>query len=457
MISSARRRTFPAGFTWGTATSAYQVEGAALEDGRGVSIWDVFAREGGKIADGGTGDISVDHYHRYKDDIALMKAMGATAYRFSLAWPRIFPDGRGQLNPKGFDFYDRLVDALLAQGIEPYATLYHWDLPQKLQTLGGWENRDTALAFADYAAAVARKLGDRVKNFFTLNEILTFVEQGYDQGRFAPGLRLPLDRIAQIRHHAVLAHGLAVQAIRAHGQPGTKVGPAENIATAVPAIETDANIRAAETATRELNAGYLTVMMEGRYTDAYLSACRATAGTMVPRFTDEELKIIASPVDFVGLNIYSPTEYVIASDGPGGYVSPPLPSSFPHMQSSWLTVGPETLYWAPRHAAKLWNLQNIFITENGTSAADVPGPDGRVYDLDRVMYLRNCLTHLQRATDEGVPVRGYFHWSLLDNFEWADGYGTRFGLVHVDFKTLMRTPKLSADYYREVIARNAPA
>ncbi len=457
MSSSPRRPGFPDGFLWGTATSAYQVEGAAFEDGRGVSIWDVFSREGGKTADGGTGDISVDHFHRYKEDIALMKAMGAGAYRFSIAWPRIFPDGRGTLNPKGFDFYDRLVDALLAEGIEPYATLYHWDLPQKLQTLGGWEQRDTADAFADYAAVVAAKLSDRVKNFFTLNEILTFVEQGYDDGRFAPGLKLPLDRVIQVRHHAVLAHGLAVQAIRANAKPGTRVGPAENIATAVPAIETEDNIRAAERVTRELNAAYLTVMMEGRYTDAYLAACRVAAGTVAPRFTEAELKIIASPVDFVGLNVYAPTQYVLANDAPPGHLSPPLPASFPHMQSPWLTVAPETLYWAPRHAASLWKIENLIITENGTSAVDTPGPDGHVYDLDRVMYLRNCLTQLARATEEGVPVRGYFHWSLLDNFEWADGYRTRFGLVHVDFQTLKRTPKLSADFYREVIARNAPA
>jgi beta-glucosidase len=457
MSSSPRRAGFPEGFLWGTATSAYQVEGAAFEDGRGVSIWDVFSRQGGKTADGGTGDVSVDHFHRYREDIALMKAMGAGAYRFSIAWPRIFPDGRGALNSKGFDFYDRLVDGLLAQGIEPWATLYHWDLPQKLQASGGWEQRDTADAFADYAGVVAAKLSDRVKNIFTLNEILTFVEQGYDQGRFAPGLELPADRVIQVRHHAVLAHGLAVQAIRANARPGTRVGPAENIATAVPAIETEENIRAAETATRELNAAYLTVMMEGRYTDAYLAACRMAAGAMAPRFTDAELAIIASPVDFVGLNVSAPTQSVLASDKPPGYVGPPLPSSFPHMQSSWLTVGPEALYWAPRHAAKLWSIRNLFITENGTSAADVPGPDGRIYDLDRVMYLRNCLTHLQRAVAEGVPVRGYFHWSLLDNFEWADGYQTRFGLVHVDYKTLKRTPKLSADFFREVIARNAPA
>jgi beta-glucosidase len=444
---------FPPGFRWGTATSAYQVEGAAREDGRGPSIWDTFTREPGRIRDGSTGDVSVDHYNRYKEDVALMKSMGARAYRFSIAWPRVFPDGRGTANPKGLDFYDRLVDALLAAGIEPYATLYHWDLPQALQDRGGWESRDTARAFGDYAAYVAGRLTDRVRQVFTLNEMQTFVEQGHETGNFAPGLKLPPGRLNQVRHHAVLAHGLAVQAVRASGRRGTKVGPAENIATALPAVETAENVRAAERATRELNAPYLTVMMEGRYTDTWL----AKAGRDAPRFTDEELKIISSKVDFVGLNVYAPSQYVLASEAAPGFTPVPFPSSHPHMASSWLLLGPEALYWAPRHAARLWQVKDIFITENGASAADEPTPDGRVHDVDRVMYLRNCLMQLQRATAEGVPVRGYFLWSLLDNFEWADGYATRFGLVHVDYATQKRTPKLSAAFYREVISRNGPA
>jgi beta-glucosidase len=444
---------FPEGFRWGTATSSYQVEGAVREDGRGVSIWDSFSQTPGKISDGSDGSVSIDHYHRYKEDVALMASLGAKAYRFSIAWPRVFPEGRGTANPKGLDFYDRLVDELLANGIEPFATLYHWDLPQALQDRGGWEARDTAEAFASYAGHVAARLSDRVSRFFTVNEMLTFVELGYGNGVFAPGLKLPPARLNQVRHHAVLGHGLAVQAMRAAGQPGTKVGPAENIMVAVPAIETPDNIRAAERATRELNAPYLTVMMEGRYTDAYL----ATAGADAPRFTAEELKTIASPVDFVGLNVYTPSQYVQASAAAPGYTAMPFPASHPHMASPWLKIGPEALYWAPRHAAKLWNVKDIYITENGTSAADQPAADGIVYDVDRVMYLRNYLTQLQRATAEGVPVRGYFLWSLLDNFEWADGYATRFGLVHVDYATQKRTPKLSASFYREVIARNAVA
>jgi beta-glucosidase len=444
---------FPPGFRWGTATSSYQVEGATREDGRGPSIWDSFCRQPGRIRDGSTGDAGADHYHRYKEDVALMKGLGTRAYRFSIAWPRLFPEGTGALNPKGLAFYDRLVDELLASGIEPYATLYHWDLPQALQDKGGWESRDTAQAFGDYAAEVARRLGDRVSHFFTLNEMASFVEFGHGSGIFAPGLRLASGALHQVRHHAVLAHGLGVQAIRAQAKAGTRVGPAENMTVALPAVETAAHIRAAEQATRALNAPYLTVMLEGRYTDAYL----AEAGRDAPKFTARDLEIIASPVDFVGLNVYAPNHYVLASDTAPGWSFVPMPPQHPHMASNWLKIGPEALYWAPRHAARLWGVKEIYITENGASAADEPGPDGVVYDVDRIMYLRNYLTQLQRATAEGVPVKGYFLWSLLDNFEWADGYATRFGIVHVDYATQKRTPKLSASFYREVIARNATA
>ncbi len=446
-------RGFPNGFRWGTATSAYQVEGATQTDGRGPSIWDTFSLEPGHIRDGTTGRTSVDHYHRYKEDVTLMKSIGARTYRFSIAWPRVFPAGDGLANPKGLDFYDRLVDELLAAGIEPFATLYHWDLPQALQDRGGWQSRDTAEAFGAYAAHVASRLTDRVRHIFTTNEIQTFVEHGYGTGTFAPGLKLGPAELNQVRHHAVLAHGLAVQAVRANGRRGTRIGPAENIATALPAIETVENIRAAELATRELNAAYLTVMMEGAYTDTYL----AKAGPAAPRFTEQDLKTISAKVDFVGLNVYTPTQYVLASEAAPGFSTAPFPDSHPRMASPWLKLGPEALYWAPRQAASLWKVRELYIAENGASASDQPAADGAVYDVDRVMYLRNCLTHLQRATSEGVPVRGYFLWSLLDNFEWADGYATRFGIVHVDYATLKRTPKLSASFYREVIARNAPA
>jgi beta-glucosidase len=447
-------RSFPADFIWGTATSAYQIEGAVRADGRGASIWDRFAHTPGKIRDHGNADVASDHYHRYKEDVALMKALGAKAYRFSIAWPRVFPEGRGAPNPKGLDFYNRLLDELLANGIEPYATLYHWDLPQALQDrLGGWRSRETAKAFADYAAYVAERLSDRVKHIFTINECARLVEAGYGPGPDAPGLKLPQAELNQVRHHVALGHGLAVQAIRAHGRPGTKVGPAENIVTCIPAIETPQNISAAEIATREFNAGYLTAMLEGIYTDAFL----AYAGANAPTYTAEDLRIISSPVDFIGLNVYTPNHYVVAAANSAGFDLVPFPASFPHMDADWLKIGPEAMYWAPRHVAKLWDVKAIYITESGTPSTDQVTSDGRINDLDRIMYLRAYLTQLQRATAEGLPVRGYFHWSLMDNFEWSFGYQQRYGLYHVDFKTQRRTPKLSAAFYRETIARNAVA
>jgi beta-glucosidase len=448
--SSPPGRGFPAGFLWGTATASYQVEGAVKEDGRGPSIWDTFSHTPGKTVNDATGDQADDHFHRYKEDVQLMKALGVRGYRFSIAWPRVFPQGNGQPNPKGLDFYDKLVDELLANGIEPFATLYHWDLPQALQDrVGGWESRETSEAFAGYAGYVAGRLTDRVKHIFTVNELGAFVDLGYSIGVHAPGLKLPPGRFNQTRHHAVLGHGLAVQAIRAKAKPGTKVGLAENMTICAPVIESAEHIAAASRATRELNAQYMTVILEGRYTDAYL----ARAGADAPKFTPADLATIASPLDFVGVNIYTP-RYVRADASPLGFSVVPHPKSFPHMASPWLFVGPEALYWGPRHLADIWKVKEIYITENGCSSSDVPAADGRVYDTDRVMYLRNYMTQLQRATSEGVPVRGYFLWSLMDNFEWADGYTNRFGLHHVDFATQKRTPKLSAAFYREVISRN---
>ena len=443
---------FPNGFLWGTATSAYQIEGAINEEGRGPSIWDLHARRPGTISDHSNADTANDHYHLYKQDVRMMRELGAKAYRFSIAWPRVFPEGAGTPNPKGLDFYDRLLDELSSNGIEPFATLYHWDLPQALQDrFGGWASSDTSKAFADYAAYVAERLSDRVKHFFTINECSRLVPLGYGTGSDAPGLKLSPSELNQIRHNVALGHGLAVQAVRAHGRAGTKVGPAENAVSCIPAIETPANIRAAEMANRELNAGYLTVMLEGKYTEAFL----AQAGKNAPRFTAEDLRIISSPIDFVGLNVYTPDHYVIAADNERGFTLAPFPASFPHMDAAWLRLGPEAMYWVPRHVARLWNVKSIYITENGTPGADQPAADGTVYDVDRIMYLRNYLMQLQRATSEGVPVLGYFLWSLMDNFEWSDGFEKRFGLYRVDFDTQSRTPKLSASFYRETIAQNA--
>ncbi|MBV9679197.1 MAG: beta-glucosidase, partial [Acidobacteriaceae bacterium] len=415
---------FPDGFLWGCATAAYQIEGGAKADGRGTSIWDTFSHMPGKIHNNDTGDVADDSYHLYKEDVRMLKWLGARIYRFSTSWPRIFPQGTGQPNEKGIAYYDRLVDELLTNGIQPYCTLFHWDLPQTLQDrYKGWQSRETSQAFGDYAGYVASKLSDRVKYFFTTNEFSSFVDLGHSVGIHAPGLRLPPAQLNQVRHNAVLAHGLAVQAIRAKGKEGTKVGLADNLLSGIPIIEAEPHIKASAQATRFLNAQYLTVIMEGKYMEEYLQQ----QGAAAPRFTPEDLKIISSPLDFLGINIYTPV-YVRASDSPGGFEQIKNPASYPHMASPWLSIGPEALYWAPRHVTEIWNAKEIYVTENGCSSADVLTPDGHVYDTDRVMYLRNYISKLRRAAVEGYPVRGYFLWSLMDNFEWADGYSLRFGI-----------------------------
>jgi len=463
--SSDSKREFPDGFRWGVATASYQIEGAWNEDGKGPSIWDTFAHIPGNMKNGDTGDVAIDHYHRYKEDVKLMKDMGVTAYRFSVSWPRIFPTGTGQPNPKGIDFYSRLVDELEAAGIEPFATLYHWDLPQALQDkYGGWQSADTARAFGDYAGYFAKQLGDRVKHFFTINEFNQVTAMGYRgvelniQGKpvrmhIAPGLTLEEGPLNQVRHHSVLAHGLAVQAIRAMGRSDSKVGPAENMPHALPIMDTTEHVKAAENATRALNRYFFVPMLEGRYDEAYLNA----AGKAAPAFTDDEMKIISSPVDFVGINVYIPSLLVMAADRAPGYREVPWNVSHPKMFSSWHRLAPESQYWAPRLLSSLWKPKEIFITESGCAASDIIAADGNIYDSDRLMYLRNCLMNLQRATAEGIPVKGNFYWSALDNLEWTDGFGTRFGLVYVDFKTQQRTPKLSATWYREAARRNAVA
>ncbi len=441
---------FPDNFRWGCATAAYQVEGGAKEGGRGPSIWDTFSHVPGKTYNNQTGDVADDDYHLYKEDIALLKGLGAKIYRFSVSWPRIFPEGAGKPNPQGLDFYSRLVDEMVAAGIDPFCTLFHWDLPQALQDkYGGWQSRETSKAFADYAGYVAEQLSDRVKNFFTINEFSSFIDLGYGTGVFAPGLKLERAALNQTRHNAVLAHGLAVQAIRAKAKPGTKVGLAENFISGTPVFNTEEHIKASELGTRVVNAPYLTVIMEGKYMEQYLQH----EGANAPKFSPEDLKIISSPIDVLGINVYNPT-YMRADEEHGFAVVPP-PSSFPRMASPWLLIGPEGLYWAARHVAQIWGVKDIYVTENGCSSADVVAPDGHVYDTDRVMFLRNYLINLHRAVAEGFPVHGYFVWSLMDNFEWADAYNLRFGIYYVDYKTEKRIPKLSASFYREVIRRNA--
>ncbi len=437
---------FPANFLWGSATASYQVEGAVHEGGRGPSIWDTFSHTPGKTANGDTGDVADDFFHHYRDDVQLMKTLGLQAFRFSVAWPRVFPTGSGEPLAHGLDFYKRLVAELHANHIEPFCTLYHWDLPQALQDKGGWENPDTAHRLAEYEGYVAGELSRLgVRYFFTINEMRTFVELGYGNGTHAPGLKLQRKALAQVRHNVLLAHGLSVQAIRAKSSPAVQVGLCENPTVPVPVTLRAEDIHAAAIALREENAGYLTAIFEGRYTERYLREL----GDDAPRFTSEEMRTIASPIDAVGLNIYTPT-YVRST--PDGYWALPMPDNFPHMASDWLKVGPECMYWGPKLIQEAWKPRAIYITENGCSAADRMTEQGEVLDTDRIMYLRNCLGQMLKAVKEGADVKGYFVWSLLDNYEWADGYGKRFGVVYVDYKTQKRTPKLSAQFYSSVIA-----
>ncbi len=444
---------FPDGFLWGCATAAYQVEGGATADGRGQSIWDVFSHTPGKTHNGETGDVSDQDYTRYKEDIQLLKDLGAKCYRFSVSWTRIFPDGTGAPNQKGIDHYQRVVDELQRQGIEPFCTLFHWDLPQSLQArVGGWESRQTSEAFARYAGYVVEKLSDKVKHFFTMNEFSSFIDLGYSEGRFAPGLKLDAKRLNQARHYAILAHGLAVEAMRAHGQPGTKVGLAENFSIGVPVFESEEHIKAAQQGTRVLNAMYLTAILEGRYIPEYLEAQGANA----PKFSEADMKAIGSKLDFIGANVYTPV-HIRADESKLGFRVIRNPASYPHMASPWLTIGPQALYWAARHLGEIWNVGEMYITENGTSSDDVLTPHDQVWDTDRIMFLKSYLVQLHRAVSEGFPVRGYFLWSLMDNFEWADGYSKRFGIYYVDYHTQKRYPKASANFYKETIARNALA
>ena len=441
-------RKFPQGFLWGCATAAYQIEGGVKDGGRGQTNWDVFAHTPGKTHNGDTGDVADDSYHLYKEDVQLLKNLGVSTYRMSIAWARIFPEGKGQPNAAGLDYYNRVIDELLANNITPYVTLFHWDLPNALS--GGWQSRDTSLAFADYAGYVAQHLSDRVKHFMTTNEFTCFTDLGYRVGQFAPGLKLPDGPANQVRHHGILAHGLGVQAIRSHAKGAVQVGLAENATVYVPVIEDEANIKATQRATRLGNAPFLTTLMEGKYPDEYLEH----EGANAPKVEPGDMKAIASPLDFVGLNIYNPL-YVRADGSARGYVVEKPQASYPHMASPWLTIGPECIYWGIRNVCDLWHPKGIYVTENGCSADDIVTSEGRIEDTDRVMYLRNYLTHLHRAAAEGYPVKGYFLWSLLDNFEWADGYSKRFGIHYVDFATEKRTPKLSAEWYKQVIAHNA--
>ncbi len=442
---------FPQDFIWGCSTSAYQVEGAANLDGKGKSIWDTFTHEPGNIAENHNADIGIDQYHRYKDDIALMKWLGTKAYRFSVAWSRVFPNGYGEPNSKGMDYYDRLIDELLANGVEPFLTFYHWDLPQALQDeVGGWESKETSEHMANYVAYVTQHVSDRVTNFFTINEFGGCVDLGYGEGIYAPGLQLPMKRVNQARHNVILAHGLAAQAIRANAKRDVRIGVTEDPVLPVPIMDTPEHREAALKAIRDMNAHFTTAVLEGKYMDSYLER----EGENAPQFTDEEMKIIGTPIDFFGITMYRPT-YCRASDDPKGYEMLDYAKGHPLYDMDWIYFGPEVGYWAPWLMANAWDIKELYVTENGCACQDEMTKKGEILDTDRLTYLRNHHAAMHRAVSEGVPLKGYFVWSLLDNFEWELGFTKRFGIFYVNHETKERTPKMSAHYYRNVIARNA--
>ncbi|MEV4200445.1 GH1 family beta-glucosidase [Micromonospora globbae] len=440
---------FPAGFRWGVSTSAYQIEGAVAEDGRGTSIWDTFAHSPGRVADGSTGDVACDHYHRHREDVALLAGLGVTAYRFSVAWPRIQPAGTGPANPAGLDFYDRLVDDLLAAGVDPVATLYHWDLPQPLEDAGGWLARDTAERFAAYADLVAARLGDRVKLWITLNEPFVHMSLGYGTGEHAPGRTLLFDAFP-VAHHQLLGHGLAVAALRA--RTAGPVAIANNYSPVRVLGDTGAD-RAAGAAYEALHNRLFTDPLLGRgYPDGTL------ADPSVVR--DGDLATIAAPIDVLGVNYYNPTGVRAPAEGsPLPFELAPV-EGYPRTAFDW-PVAPdglrELLGWLRGTYGDA--LPPVEITESGCAYDDRPGPDGRVHDPERIAYLDGHLRAVRAALDDGVDVRGYFVWSLLDNWEWAEGFTKRFGLVHIDYATQARTPKSSYAWLRDTIAatRGEPA
>lgn len=438
---------FPAGFVWGVATSAYQIEGAVHEDERGVSIWDTFSHAPGHVADGSNGDVACDHYHRYVTDLDLMKSLGVRSYRFSIAWPRIIPEGTGTANPKGLDFYKRLLDGLHQRGIAPVATLFHWDLPQILQDKGGWENRDCAKWFAEYADALFRSLGDTVPTWLTINEPKTIVQVGYTYGGMAPGKTDPV-AAAVTQHHLALAHGLAVQAYGASGRSG-RIGPALNLAPAYAAQASsggDAH-KAAVLADGVENRAYLDPIFRGSYPADVLTNLAPDARTaLFLAMRPGDMKTISSKVDLLGVNYYNPV-YV---DGRGQYLTVK-----PTSVAGWEQIQPDALTDLLTRLRREYGNPPVMITENGIpDRGDIPVVGGTVDDQARIDYLHSHLVATRNAITAGAKVEGYHAWSLLDNFEWAQGYTQRWGLVYVDFHSQRRIPKRSAGWYRDVIARN---
>lgn len=441
--------TFPAGFVWGVATAAPQIEGAAFADGKGESIWDRFSRVPGRVLNGDTLDVACDHYNRFGEDFALMRSLGVRNYRLSLSWPRIYPKGDGAVNQAGLDFYRRLVDSMVENGITPWVTLFHWDLPQALEEKGGWTSRSTVDAFAAYADTAVTALSGKVKNWITLNEIRCFTSLAYGPGAYkAPGRNESAALVNQTFHNALVCHGHAVRAVRKFGGPGASVGITDNCDVCIPVTETPADIAAANRWFVEKNLHILDPIYKGRYSARYL----ARVGADAPKVTPGDFELIGAPTDFLGLNIY--TGVFVRAGAGGGPEMVPLPRSFPRADSPWLFLTPQAIYWGLRLAHENYDVKGIYVTENGCGYDIEPVVGGEVFDLHRREFLRGYLRELHRAIADGVPAKGYFLWSFMDNFEWEDGYTRRFGIVHVDFVTQKRTPKLSARYYSEVMRLN---
>lgn len=441
---------FPPTFTFGVAAASAQIEGAAFEDGKGESIWDRYARIPGKVANGDTLDIACDHYHRFDEDFALMQSLGVKHYRLSIAWPRIYPQGDGPLNPAGIDFYHRLFDSMARHGITPWVTLFHWDLPQALEDRGGWTARVTVDAFARYADTVVRAFSGVVKHWITLNEIRCFTLLAYSLGIKAPGRRESAQVVNQTYHHALVCHGHAVTAVRRHGGAGARVGLTDNCDVCVPVTETPDDIAAARAWFADKNLHILGAIHGKGYADTYIQR----AGGDAPRVDASDFGLISQPTDFLGLNIYTAT-YVRAGRDGQAWQALELPTHYPRADSPWLNLVPQAIYWAPRLCHELYSHTSIYITENGCGYDDEPVVNGEVLDLHRRDYVRSHLREVHRAIADGVPVDGYFLWSFIDNYEWEDGYRRRFGIVHCDFDTLVRTPKLSARYYADVMRTRA--
>jgi len=447
---------FKKDFVWGVATSSYQIEGAWNVDGRGESVWDAFTHQPGHIYGNDTGDIACDHYHLFREDVDLMASLGVKNYRFSLAWPRILPEGRGKASEAGLDFYDRLVDALLEKGIRPFVTLFHWDYPVALERLGGWYNPESSDWFAEYARLCIERLGDRAKDIITLNEPQCFLGLGYRVGQDAPGIINPIDRFVEMSHNVMLAHGKAVQAMRAQ-RSDLRIGYAPCGDPVFPATESEQDVAAARKAYMSLGwrgdaffwspVWFSDPVILGRYPEEGME----DKEMYLPKGWQDDLKTICQPLDFYCQNIYQGV-CVRATDNDNGFETVPRPVGLGKSAMGW-PVTPEALYWGPRFLCERYKLP-FYISENGMSGMDWVHLDGSVHDPYRIDYTRRYLRAYRRCAEEGYPIEGYFHWSFLDNFEWTRGYNDRFGLVYVDYATQKRIPKDSALWYKQVMETN---